>query len=244
MFNREEFEAAKKKNAEAQSSDSRLRKLALDFIVESDKYNYGYQWTWLGLPYIQMPQDILATQEIIWETKPDVIIETGIAWGGSTVFYASLLQLLGKGKVLAVDLNLRDHVSEQIMGYPFSNRIHLYKGSSTDPSIVAKIKAHIEPGQSVMVLLDSNHTHAHVLEELRFYAPLVTKGQFLVVSDTIVEDIPPQEHRLREWGPGNNPKTALRAYLQQVDRFEVDAYINSKPLLSYTPDGYCRCIKD
>ena len=131
-----------------------MRKLSLDFVVDSDKHGYGYQWTWLGLPFIQMPQDILVTQEIIWETKPDVIIETGIAWGGSVVFYASLLQLLGKGEVIAVDLNLYDHVTEQIMSYPFSNRIHLYKGSSTAPSVAAQIKTH-EARPKVMVLLIS-----------------------------------------------------------------------------------------
>ncbi len=242
MFVREDFEADKRKNAQAQMLDEPLRKVALDFIVRSDKFGYGYQWTWLGLPIIQMPQDIVATQEIIWACKPDVIIETGIAWGGSVVMYASILQLIGKGKVVAVDLNLMDHVSEQIMSYPFSDRIHLYKGSSTAGDIVAKIKAHIEPGQSVMVLLDSDHTHEHVLNELRLYAPLVTKDQYLVVSDTIVNDIPEQGHRARRWGPGNNPKTALMAFLQEFKGFEVDPLINGKLLLTYTPDGYCRRV--
>jgi len=211
--------------------------------VESDKYGYGYQWTWLGLPIIQMPQDILVTQEIIWQTKPDVVIETGIAWGGSVALYASLLQLIGKGTVVAVDLNLMDHVEAQIMALPFSERIQLYKGSSTETSMRQKIAAHVKPGQSVMVLLDSNHTHDHVLEELKLYAPLVTEGQYLVVSDTVVEDIPVQDHRPRPWGPGNNPKTALQAYLAQSDRFVVDEMIDSKLLLSYTPQGYCRCVK-
>lgn len=242
MFIRDDFEADKRKNAEAQSRDQNLRRSALDLIVKSDQYGYGYQWTWLGLPIIQLPQDIVVTQEIIWACKPDVIIETGIAWGGSVALYASMLQLIGKGKVVAVDLNLMDHVSQQIMAYPFSNRIHLYKGSSTDPEIVAKIKQHIEPGNTVMLLLDSNHTHEHVLEELRLYAPLVTKGQYLVVSDTIVEDIPIQEHRPRKWGPGNNPKTALNAYLAETGAFEVDRSINNKLLLTFTPDGYCRRI--
>ena len=244
MFIRDEFEATKKKNAEAQIKDAALRRLALDFVVDSDKYGYGYQWTWLGLPIIQMPQDTLLTAELIWQNKPDVIIETGIAWGGSVVLYASLLQLIGKGKVVAIDLNLMDHVTAQIMGYPFSNRITLVKGSSTASDIVAKVKSAIEPGQSVMVLLDSNHTHEHVLEELRLYAPLITKGQYLVVSDTVVEDIPVQTHRPRPWGPGNNPKTALKAYLAESRRFEVDSYTNAKPLLTYSPDGYCRCIAD
>lgn len=244
MFIREDLEKSKHETATAASKDEPLRKTSLDFIVDSDKYGYGYQWTWLGLPFIQMPQDIVATQEIIWATKPDVILETGIAWGGSVVFYASMLQLLGKGEVVAVDLNLYDHVRDQIMAYPFSNRIHLYKGSSTDPTVAAKLKAHVKPGQKVMVLLDSNHTHQHVLDELRIYAPLVTKGQYLVVSDTVVEDIPVQTHRPRPWGPGDNPKTALRAYLKETDRFEVDRYTNDKLLLTYSPDGYCRCVKD
>ncbi len=244
MFIRRELEADKRKTAQAQYGDSELRKLSLDFVVESDKYAYGYQWQWLGMPIIQLPQDILLTQEIIWECRPDVIIETGIAWGGSVVFYASLMQLYGKGKVMAVDLNLYEHVAEQIMSFPFSHRINLYKGSSTAPDVFQKIKAHVDPGQSVMVLLDSNHTHQHVLDELRLYAPLVTKGQFLIVSDTVVEDIPPQTHRERPWGPGNNPKTALRAYMKECDRFEIDKYANEKSLLTYSPDGYCRCVKD
>lgn len=241
MFIRDDFEADKRKNAQAQSQDIALQQVALDFIIQSDKFGYGYQWTWLGLPIIQMPQDIVATQEIIWACKPDVIIETGIAWGGSVVMYATMLQLIGKGKVVAVDLNLMDHVTEQIMAYPFSNRIHLYKGSSTAPDIVAKIRSHIEPGQSVMVLLDSDHTHAHVLNELRLYGPLVTNGQYLVVSDTIVEDIPTQNHRPRRWGPGNNPRTALSEYLVGDPRFKADPYINGKLLITFSPKGYMRC---
>jgi cephalosporin hydroxylase len=191
-----------------------------------------------------LPSDILATQEIIWKSKPDLIIETGIAWGGSVVLYASLLQLIGKGEVVGVDLNLMDHVAAEIMAYPFSNRIHLYKGSSTDPDTVSKVKSHIRAGQSVMVLLDSSHTHEHVLEELQIYAPLVTRDQYLVVSDTIIEDIPPQVHRPRPWGPGANPKTALRAYLATTERFVLDDQIDNKTLLSCCPAGYFRCVND
>ncbi len=243
MFKRDDFEADKRRNAQAQYEDKGLRKRAFEFLVESDKYDYGYQWTWLGLPFIQMPQDIVVTQEIIWQNKPDVIIETGIAWGGSIAFYASLLQLIGKGTVVGVDLNLMDHVSAQIMALPCSDRIHLYKGSSTEPSTMNKIRTHIKPGQSVMVVLDSNHTHEHVLEELKIYGPLVTQGQYLVAADTVIEDIPPQSHRRRPWGPGNNPKTALKAYLAQTDRFAVDETIDARLLMSFTPQGYCRCVK-
>lgn len=244
MFVRDEFEEAKRRDAVAQSNNVELNKLALEIVTKSDKYNYGYQWTWLGLPVIQLPQDIVAIQEIIWETKPDIIIETGIAWGGSVILYASLMQLAGKGSVIGIDLNLMDHVSAQIMSYPFSNRIHLYKGSSIDPALVAQVKRHVEPGRSVMVVLNSNHTHDHVLQELRTYAPLVTKGQFLVVSDTVVEDIPAQTHRQRPWGPGNNPGTALKAYLAETDRFEIHGNTDRKLLMTYCPGGYCLCIGD
>lgn len=243
MFEREKLESEKLATAKTQAEDSDLQKQALEFVINSDKHGYAYQWTWLGLPMIQLPADIVVTQEVIWQTQPDVIIETGVAWGGSILMYASLMQLYGKGKVIGIDLNLYDHVSEQIMSYPFSNRIQLYKGSSTDESIVAKIKSQIKPGDKVMVILDSNHTHEHVLNELRAYGSLVSKGQFLIVSDTIVEDIPPQTHRPRPWGPGNNPKTALFQYLKEVDRFEIDAYTNTKLLTTFSPMGYVKCIK-
>jgi len=243
MFDRKQFEATKREQVTAMSKDAALKNLARDYLIAADQAGYAYQWTWLGLPIIQFPPDIIATQEIIWETKPDIIIETGIAWGGSILLYASLQQLMGKGKTIAVDLNLYDHVRDQIMGYPFSKRIQLLKGSSVEPSIVDRIKQQIEPGQSVMVLLDSSHTHEHVLAELKAYAPMVTKGQFLIVSDTIVEDIPPQTFRQRPWGPGDNPKTAMWEYLKTTDRFEEDFMINNKLLTTYTPNAFLRCIK-
>jgi cephalosporin hydroxylase len=243
MFDRKPFEENKIANAKKMSGDKPLQEMALDLVIKSNEHDYGYQWTWLGQPIIQLPPDIVATQEIIWQNKPDVIIETGIAWGGSIVFYASLLQLIGKGEVIAVDLNLYDHITDNVMGYPFSNRISLYKGSSTDPEVFAEIKSHIKPGQSVMVLLDSHHSHAHVLDELRLYAPLVTKGQFLVASDTIIEDLPPPPHRQRPWGPGDSPKSAVDVYMKETDRFVEDEYVNGKLLTTFTPHGYLRCVK-
>lgn len=243
MFDRAKLENEKMETAVSQMKDVELQKMALDFVVASDRHGYAYQWTWLGLPMIQLPADIVATQEIIWKTQPDVIIETGVAWGGSMLMYASLMQLYGKGKVIGIDLNLYDHVADQIMSYPFSNRIQLLKGSSTDEGIISKVRSMIPTGAKVMVILDSNHTHEHVLDELRVYAPMITKDQYLIVSDTVVEDIPPQSHRPRPWGPGNNPKTALIQYLKEVDRFEVDAYVNDKLLTTFCPMGYVKCIK-
>jgi len=244
VFDRKQFENDKRENANAQDEDENLKKIALDFVIESDKYSYGYQWTWLDMPIIQLPQDILVTQEIIWKNKPDVLIETGIAWGGSIVFYASILQLLGEGNVIAVDKVLPDKNKKEIMKYPFSNRINLIEGSSVEDDVVSQIKSFIKPDDKVMLLLDSNHTHDHVYQELCLYAPLVTKGQYLIVSDTIVEDIPEQSHRPRPWGHGNNPKTALNAYVNESNRFEEDKYINSKLLTTFTPNGYMKCIKD
>lgn len=243
MFDREDFEASKRENARKQAADPQLTKLTNEFLTVSDRHNYFYQWTWCGLPLIQLPADIVALQELVWTCQPDVVVETGIAWGGSMVFFASIMELVGKGRVIGVDVVLPDKNREAISRYPFSKRIELVHGSSIDPTVIAGVKAMIKPGEKVMVILDSNHTHEHVLEELRAYAPLVSQGQYLIVSDTIVEDLPPQTHRKRPWGPGNNPKTALRAYMQETDRFEVDQYLNDKILTTCMPDGYVRCIK-
>lgn len=243
MFDRAEFESNKRQQVELMANNTSLRKQALDFVVTAFPHGYLHQWTWLGLPMLQLPSDVIALQEIVWETKPDIIVETGVAWGGSVIFYASLCQLLGKGDVVAVDLNLMDHVQAQIMGFPFSHRIHLYKGSSTDQSVAATIKSHVKPGHRVMVVLDSNHTHDHVLAELNLYAPLVTEGNFLIVCDTWIEHSPSQAHKNRPWRPGNNAKTALLSYLKTVDRFEEDPYINGKALMTLMPNGFLRCVK-
>lgn len=243
MFDRMKFEKEIADFAKKQAQDSELKAVSEDFLIKSDKYNYAYQWSWLGQPVIQMPQDILMTHELIWQTKPDVIIETGVAWGGSVVMYASVLQLLGKGVVHAVDLNLADSVVDALEDYPFSSRIKLYKGSSIDEGIFGKISETIKENDKVMVLLDSNHSHEHVLNELKLYAPLVTKGQYLIVSDTVIEDIPHQDHRPRPWGRGDNPKTALFEYLKTTDRFVVDEEIDNKLLVSFTPNGFVKAIK-
>lgn len=242
-FDRETFERDRKKNAQKQSLDGALQELAMEFLVQSDQHGYAYQWTWLGLPIIQLPADILAIQEIIWTAQPDVIIETGVAWGGSVALYASLFHARGRGKVIGVDLNLYEHVAETIMALPVADHIHLIKGDSTSESVIEEVKKAIEPRSKVMVVLDSNHTHAHVLSELRGYGPLISEGQYLVVSDTVLESMPPQEHRPRSWGPGDNPKTALDAYLKETDSFEEDTDLTSRLLTSFNPGGYLRRVR-
>lgn len=238
-----EFDLQKRAFAAEMGQDADLRNMAREVVTRADRYNFSYQWSWLGLPIIQMPMDIVAIQEVVWETRPTVIIETGIARGGSLIFLASLLQMIGEGQVLGIDIDIRPHNRTRIEEHPLSERISLIEGSSTSPEVMAAVSSVVSPQDRVMVILDSDHTHAHVLDELRLYAPLVTAGQYLIVSDTVVEDIPEQAHRPRPWGPGNNPKTALSEYLRECDRFEVDAFLDAKLLETSSPGGFLRCIR-
>ena len=222
-----------------------MDQLTLDWVLQSAKLDYTYQFTWLGRPIIQFPQDIIAVQEIIWAVKPDLIVETGIAHGGSLVFSASMLELLGgDGQVLGIDVDVRAHNRAAIEKHPMFKRITMIEGSSTDAAVVAEVRRFSQGKQCVMVLLDSNHTHNHVLQELKLYSPLVGKDSYLVVFDTIVEDMPDDSFPDRPWGRGNNPKTAVREFLATTDRFVVDKQIEKKLMITVAPEGYLRCVKD
>jgi cephalosporin hydroxylase len=237
---RADFEQEKRVAAARMAADEALAAGALALNAAADRYDWSYQWSWLGLPVIQLPPDIVALQEVIWETRPQLVIETGIARGGSLVLYASILELLGEGEVLGIDIDIRSHNREAIKTHPLAGRIQMIEGSSLDEAVVDEARGAAADVERVMVVLDSNHTHDHVLAELRAYGPLVTVGQFLVVADTFVDQIPPQEHRPRPWGPGDNPATALKAWLDEVDGFEPDAFVNAKLLLTASPGGYLR----
>jgi cephalosporin hydroxylase len=239
-FDRQALDADNRAHLAEQSTDVGLARLAREFVVDSDKYNYAYQWTWCGLPILQLPQDVVATQEIIFRCRPTVIIETGVAWGGGIALYATLMDLLGGRLVVGVDLNLAQSVVADIKSVGFKTPVDFYHGSSTSEDVFRQISGSLKPDDRVMVLLDSNHTHAHVLDELHRYAPLVTPGQYCIVSDTIVEFIPTQEHRPRPWGQGDNPMTAVRAYLTESDAFEVDQDLDARLLMSFNPSGYLR----
>lgn len=238
------FESTKRAQAVALGQDRHLFATATDLLTAADKYDYAYLWSWLGVPIIQLPADIMATQEVIWATKPDIIIETGVARGGSVLFMASLLELTGKGKVIGIDVDIRAHNRDSIERHPLSKRVTLVEGSSTDPTIVARVRSEIPIGASVMVVLDSDHSRAHVLDELRSYAPLVTAGCYLVVADTrlgyLNEEQTPKK-RSRIWFKGDEPLSALQDYLGETDRFETDPVINGKLLLASSPGGYLRC---
>ncbi|WP_349361417.1 CmcI family methyltransferase [Stappia sp.] len=231
----------KRRQSLALGQDAEVFGRSLDMMVDLDRYDYSYLWSWLGVPIIQFPADVMATQEVVWKTRPDVIIETGVARGGSVIFMASLLEIIGKGKVIGVDIDIRAHNRDTIETHPMSRRIDLIEGSSVSDETLAEVRARIPEGASVMVVLDSDHSRDHVLAELRAYAPLVTKGCYMVVADTAVghldADKAPKK-RSKIWYKGDEPLAALNLFLQETDAFEVDAEINGKLVLSSSPGGY------
>jgi cephalosporin hydroxylase len=245
MDQKNKFRAEVRDNIRRLSKDHDLQGLSRIWVRETARYKYAYNFSWLGRPIIQLPQDIVAMQEIIWQVKPDLIIETGIAHGGSLIFYASLLELIGgKGQVLGIDIDIREHNRVEIEKHPMFKRIKMIQGSSTDETVARQVYEFARNRKQVLVVLDSYHTHSHVLRELELYSPLVTKGSYLVVSDTLIEDMPEDSFQGRPWGKGNNPKTAVREFLKTNHRFEIDKEINDKLLITGTLDGYLKCIKE
>jgi cephalosporin hydroxylase len=235
----------KSKITEGMLADQNLMDKTSQWIEAISKHKYTYQFSWLGRPIIQLAQDMLAVQELIWETKPDLIVETGIAHGGSLIYYASLLELIGgEGGVLGIDIDIREHNRVEIVKHPMFKRISMLEGSSTDDIIVREVYKIAGYKQRVMVVLDSNHTHEHVLKELQLYSPLVTKDCYLVVFDTLIEDMPEDSFPDRPWGRGNNPKTAVWEFLKTNDRFKIDKEIEGKLVITTAPDGYLKCVKD
>ena len=213
------------------------------------KTKYAYNFFWLGVPVIQLPQDLQVIQEIIWTVKPDLIIETGTAWGGSIVFSASMLALLEdcgeieNGQVIGIDIEIRPHNKKNILAHPMSKRITLLEGSSIDAEIIGKVINIAKNKGRILVCLDSNHTHDHVLAELNAYTPLVSIGSYCIVGDTAIEDVPGGTISGRPWGKGNNPKTAVWEFLKENDNFEIDKIVESKIILTGSPDGFLKRIK-
>lgn len=225
-----------------------LKTSAHEFTKASLTPQYSYNYSWLGRPIIQYPQDMVAMQEIIWEIKPDLIIETGIAHGGSLIFSAAMLELVSsctgiEGEVLGIDIDIRPHNRKAIEEHPMFKRISMIQGSSIAPEIVAQVVEKANGKKRILVCLDSNHTHDHVLEELKAYAPLTTVGSYCVVFDTVIEDMPKELAGHRPWGPGDNPKTAVWEYLKTHSEFEIDKSIDNKLLISVAPDGYLKRVR-
>ncbi len=233
-------------------------KAASQFISASTQPQYSYNFFWQGRPIIQYPQDIVAMQELIWSIKPDLIIETGIAHGGSLIFSASMLAQLDMAdaieagemidpsksnrKVLGVDIDIRAHNREAIEAHPMASRIQMIQGSSLADDVIEQVKTIAAGYKTVLVCLDSNHTHDHARAELEHYAPLTSVGSYCVVFDTVIEDLPAEMFPNRPWGPGDNPKTAVWDYLKTHPEFEIDRMIDNKLLISVAPDGYLKRI--
>jgi cephalosporin hydroxylase len=240
-------------------NDPSAWRAALDFMVVTARHKYSYHTSWFGRPVIQFPQDLVAMQELIWLTQPDLIIETGIAHGGSLIFSAAMLALLdyceatagrvpldpraSRRKVLGIDIDIRPHNRTALEAHPLAHKVEMIEGSSVEPRVISQVRDYAKGRKRILVCLDSNHTHDHVLAELEAYAPLVSAGSYCVVFDTIIEDMPPGSFADRPWGKGNNPKTAVRQYLQSNPHFEIDKDIQNKLLITVAPDGYLRRVK-
>lgn len=241
------------------AQNDRLKGLAAGLLQSSLIAKYSYNYFWLGRPIIQYPQDMVAMQELIWQVRPDLIIETGIAHGGSLILSASMLALLdlceaiesgtpfdprsSRRKVLGIDIEIRPHNRAAIEAHPMFSRIQMIEGSSIDPAVIAQVKDIAKQHPRVLVCLDSNHTHDHVLAELEAYAPLVNVGSYCVVFDTVIEDMPAEMFPDRPWGPGNNPKTAVWEYLKSHPEFQIDKTIEHKLLITVAPDGYLKRVQ-
>lgn len=225
------------------STDISLKKLSKKWISDSYLYEYSYHFNWLGLPIIQYPQDIIALQEIIWKIKPDLIIETGVARGGSVVFLASLLEIIGNGEVIGIDIKIHKQNRKAIEKHHMFKRITLIEDSSINEESIKKVKQLSKNKKCVMIILDSNHTHEHVLSELKAYSSLITKGSYLVVFDTLVEDLPEKFFKDRPWTKKKNPKSAVYQFLKTTNRFKIDKNITDKLLITAAPDGYLKCIR-
>lgn len=252
------FEEEVRGNIDGLGRDWDFQQQSLDWNLASARHKYTYNFRALGRPIIQFPQDMAAFQEIIWETKPDLIIETGIAHGGSLIANAATLAMLDyadafeaggvvdprapKRRVLGVDIDIRQHNRVAIEAHPLAPRIHMIQGSSIDATVAEQVRAFAAGFARIMVCLDSNHTHDHVLGELELYAPLVTTGCYCIVSDTIIEDAPEHLSADRPWGKGNNPKTAVHAFLKGRDDFTIDKAVEHKVQITVSPDGFLKRI--
>lgn len=244
IISKDEFLKINEQAAHEMSLDQGLQKKALEVLVEADRHRWIHQNTWMGEPLLNLPQDMFAIQDIIWRTRPEFVIEVGVAWGGGMLFEASLLEMLGGQKVIGIDIFIPPDLRQRLASHgKLSDRLVLIEGSSTAPETLAQVKALLGGSRKALVMLDSYHTQEHVLNELRCYAPFVEKGQYLICGDTVVEYIPPQLHRTRPWGPGNNPATAVKEFLSENDRFVVDEKIDQRLLLSCHPGGYLQAIK-
>jgi cephalosporin hydroxylase len=258
MTDHEKFKDECYSEIQQQGADNILKKLTNEWIDKAAEYKYSYHFEWLGRPIIQHPQDMVGVQQLLWTVQPDLIIETGIARGGSLIFYASILELIAQcggnnnAKILGIDVDIREHNRSEILSHPMSKRIEMIQGSSISKDTFNTVEEFAKGYKKILICLDSNHTHEHVLAELNLYAPLVSKGSYCVVFDTMVEDMPEDRWLDRPWGKSNNPKTAVLEYLKKINESSLAAYdgdrlvltidkqIENQLLITVAPDGFLR----
>ena len=232
----------------ANERDKALRSSREAFVKASMAVQYSYNFTWLGRPIIQYPQDMVAMQEILWDVQPELIVETGIAHGGSLIFSASMLELIAscggpEGEVLGIDIDIREHNRRAIEQHPLFKRIEMIEGSSTSTAVIEQVHDRARGKGRVLVCLDSDHTQDHVLAELNAYASLTTVGSYCVVFDTVIEELPEDMFPDRSWSTGNNPETAIREFLKKHDEFEVDRRLDNKLQISVARGGYLKRVR-
>jgi cephalosporin hydroxylase len=237
-----DFQEWRKKLLASQSKDIQFKDLSSNWMQLAVDNKYSYQFDWLGVPIIQMPEDLILFQDIVYQTQPDLIIETGVARGGSVVFWASIQKLCGiTGKVLGVDIEIRQHAKNAIFDSNFKDEIHLIEGSSVEDQVVNQVKNYVSQHKKIMVVLDSNHTHEHVLSELEIYSKFVTKDCFMLVLDTVIDDLNIDPDR--SWGPGSSPKSAVKEFMSKnSEEFIHEQSYENRALLSVAPYGYWRKI--
>lgn len=240
-----EFFNERKKDILRMYADKYFSSLSLKWIKESIKYKYNYNFTWMGRPIIKYPNDMVVIQEIFWKVKPNLVIETGIAHGGSVIFSASLLKMMGikKFKVIGVDIDIRKHNLKEILRHPMKKFIKLIEGSSTDKKVLNTVTNYVKKYKKILVILDSNHIHKHVLEELNLYSKFVTKNSYIILPDTYIEFLPNNTFPDRPWGKGNNPFSALKVFLKNNKNFKVDEIFSKKTMITEAFSGFIKKIK-
>jgi len=243
----EKFKDECSKEIADQGADTDLAASTREWMERANARKYSYHFEWLGRPIIQYPQDIVAMQELIWSVRPQLIIETGIAHGGSLIFSASMLELIaacgaGDGRVVGIDIDIRPHNRQAIQTHPLAKRITMIEGSSIEQDVIDRVHAIAKDKERILVCLDSNHAHDHVLAELDAYAPLASVGSYCVVFDTVIEDLPVDSFPGKPWRKGSNAKTAVWKWLESHPEFVIDASIQNKLLATVAPDGYLRRI--
>ena len=224
---------------QAMATDPDASRVTRDWMRFAVRHGYSYNFSWLGVPIVQYPEDIVVIQELLWQSQPDLVIETGIAHGGSLLLSASILRLLGgEREVLGIDVDIRPHARSTLSTHPLASAISTIEGNSVASEVIEAVRQVCARHERVLVILDSNHTADHVAAELSLYGDFVSVGSYLIVMDTFIKDLPPEEFDDRPWDAENSPWTAVQGFLQGNDRFVLAKDVDDRLLATTAPGGY------